>query len=328
MTDTEPSPPADGAAGLPAPPETAPPAAPEEDAGSELAPRSATAPAEHAHEEKTTGEDAGSGEGKSMSLMGHLSELRSRLVRILIIVLLGFFACYAVSDTLFGELVKPLAASMPPGSKLIFTALPEAFFVYMKVAFVASLFLTSPYIFYQIWAFVAPGLYEEERRHIVPLAAFSAFFFLSGAAFCYFAVFPIVFQFFMSFATDTILPMPSLDEYLSFALKLLIAFGFIFEMPLFAFFLARIGILTSAHLRRWRKYAILGSVIIGALLTPPDVPSQLIMAGVILVLYEASIWIMAAAQKKAKKTDKEHTQDAVKTDDNAEDANKPDPEAT
>jgi len=265
-------------------------------------------PTEHTTEEKAAQKDAGGGDGKAMSLMDHLKELRSRLVRILIMVMLGFFACYAVSDILFGELVKPLTASMPQGSKLIFTSLPEAFFVYMKVAFVASLFLTSPYIFYQIWAFVAPGLYESERRNIVPLAFFSAFFFLTGAAFCYFMVFPIVFDFFMSFATDTILPMPSLDEYLGFALKLLIAFGAIFEMPLFAFFLARIGVLTAAHLRRWRKYAVLASVIVGALLTPPDVPSQLIMAAAILVLYEISILIMAAAQKRPSETDK-HAQD-------------------
>jgi sec-independent protein translocase protein TatC len=236
-------------------------------------PRSAASPV--AREEKTAQESAGESEGKPMTLMGHLGELRSRLMRILIMVMLGFFACYAVSDTLFGELVKPLTASMPQGSKLIFTSIPEAFFVYMKVGFVASLFLTSPYIFYQIWAFVAPGLYEEERRYIIPLAAFSAFFFLSGAAFCYFLVFPIAFEFFMSFATDTILPMPSLNEYLGFALKLLIAFGIIFEMPLFAFFLARIGILTAAHLRRWRKYAIIIIFIVAAILTPPDVVSQL-----------------------------------------------------
>ncbi|MDR2696815.1 MAG: twin-arginine translocase subunit TatC, partial [Deltaproteobacteria bacterium] len=163
---------------------------------------------------------------------------------------------------------------------------------------------TSPHTFYQIWAFVAPGLYAEERRYIVPLAAFSAFFFLAGAAFCYFVVFPMAFAFFMSYATDTILPMPSLDEYLEFTLKLLIAFGLIAEMPLFAFFLARIGVLTAAHLRRWRKYALLASVIIGALLTPPDVPSQLIMATVICVLYEASIWVVAFAQRRLEKQEK------------------------
>jgi sec-independent protein translocase protein TatC len=256
------------------------------------------------NQDNGTPEDApGIREGKSMSLMEHLGELRTRLMRVLIVILLGFFACYAFSEALFAELVRPLAASMPQGSKLIFTSIPEAFFVYMKVAFAASLFLTSPYSFYQIWAFVAPGLYEEERRSIVPLAVFSAFFFLAGAAFCYYMVFPLAFDFFMSFATDTILPMPSLDAYLGFALKLLIAFGLIFEMPLFAFFLARIGILTAAHLRRWRKYAVLASVIVGALLTPPDVPSQLIMAAAILVLYEASIWVTALAQKRPQKTD-------------------------
>ena len=251
-------------------------------------------------------------ESGSMSLMEHLSELRTRLMRVLIMIFLGFFACYAVSDLLFDALVKPLTASMPPGSKLIFTSIPEAFFVYMKVGFVASLFLTSPYSFYQIWAFVAPGLYAEERRHIIPLAAFSAFFFLAGATFCYFVVFPMAFAFFMSYATDTILPMPSLDAFLGFALKLLIAFGLIAEMPLFAFFLARIGVLTAAHLRRWRKYTVLVSVIVGALLTPPDVPSQLIMAAVILILYEASIWVVALAQKR--EPDGSRKQDAVAAD--------------
>ena len=307
-------PPPDGDAGIPALSATAPPAA---------------SPPTHAEQNKeanTARESAGESDGKPMSLMGHLSELRSRLVRILLVVMLGFFACYAVSDTLFGELVKPLTASMPQGSKLIFTSIPEAFFVYMKVGFVASLFLTSPYIFYQIWAFVAPGLYEEERRHIVPLAAFSAFFFLAGAAFCYFAVFPIAFDFFMSFATDTILPMPSLNEYLGFALKLLIAFGLIFEMPLFAFFLARIGILTAAHLRRWRRYAIIIIFIVAAILTPPDVLSQLLMAAPMLVLYEISIWIAVLVQKRPKDAGKEH--DAATADSNAEDVHKPVQEAS
>ena len=289
-------PPTDGKAAMPEPPEANPASGQE-------------------NEEKTEQADT-DGNKKPMSLMGHLSELRTRLTRILIVIVLGFFACYGVSDILFGELIKPLTASMPQGSTLIFTSLPEAFFVYLKVAFVASMFLTSPYTFYQIWAFIAPGLYAEERRLIVPLAAFSALFFLAGAAFCYFLVFPIVFDFFMSFATDNILPMPSLDAYLSLTLKLLIAFGLIFEMPLFAFFLARIGILTAEPLRRWRKYAILASVIVGALLTPPDVPSQLIMAAAILVLYEISIWIVALVQKRPK------------TDDAAEDANKPAREAS
>jgi sec-independent protein translocase protein TatC len=248
-----------------------------------------------AHAEKN-GEDAAP--GKPMSLMEHLHELRGRLARVLIVIGLGFFACYGISDRLFAELVKPLVAVMPEGSKLIFTSLPEAFFVYMKIALTASVFLTSPYAFYQTWAFIAPGLYEEEQRFVLPLAGFSAFFFLAGASFCYFAVFPLAFDFFMGFATDTIVPMPSLDEYLGFTLKLLIAFGLIFEMPLFAFFLARMGILTPQLLRAWRRYAVVAVFIVAAVLTPPDAASQILMATPMLVLYEISIWIAAAAQKR------------------------------
>ena len=240
----------------------------------------------------------------SMSLMEHLNELRSRLIRILLVLLAGFFACWGFAETLFAEISAPLTAALPPGSKLVFTALPEAFFVYIKVGFTASLFLTSPYIFYQIWAFVAPGLYEEERRFIVPPAACSAFFFLAGAVFCYHFVFPAGFVFFLSYTTEHIVPMLSLDEYLSLALKLLIAFGLVFEMPLFAFFLARMGIITAQRLRAWRRYAVLAIFIAAAVLTPPDVFSQLLLATPMLLLYELSIWVAAAVYRpKSAKTE-------------------------
>ncbi len=258
------------------------------------APGLASPPAET--EKSETGADKD--EQRPMSLMEHLNELRGRIIRIFIVVFLGFFACFSFAQDIFDALVKPLVAVMPKGSKLIYTALPEAFFVQMKIGFLASIFLTSPYIFYQIWAFIAPGLYEEERRNIVPLAGFSAFFFLGGAAFCYFAVFPVAFDFFMGFATDSITPMPSLDSYLSFALKLILAFGLIFEMPLFAFFLARMGVLTAERLRGWRRYAVVTIFIVAAILTPPDVVSQLLMALPMLLLYEISIWVAAAVQKR------------------------------
>lgn len=292
-----------------------------EDSSSPGAPPSGLAPADDkngassplpaaASPAKTKVEAEDGDPGKPMSLMEHLTELRNRLVKILVVVFLGFFACFSFAVELFDGLVKPLAAVMPAGSKLIYTALPEAFFVQMKLGFVASAFLTSPYIFYQIWAFVAPGLYEEERRFVIPLAAFSAFFFLSGAAFCYFAVFPVAFDFFMSFATDSILPMPSLGEYLDFALKLLIAFGLIFEMPLFAFFLARLGVLSAQRLRAWRRYAVIIIFIVAAILTPPDVISQLLMATPMLLLYEVSIWVAAFAHRpKAEKSAKKNRDD-------------------
>lgn len=240
-------------------------------------------------------------EGKPMTLMDHLSELRVRLVRSAIAVALAFMACYGVADLIFGELMRPLLKALPPNSKLIFTALPEAFFVYLQVGLVAAIFLASPYLFYQVWGFIAPGLYDEEKKHAIPLALFSAFFFLLGATFCYLVVFPFSFSFFMGFATDDIVPMPSLSEYLSFALKMLIAFGLIFEMPLFTFFLSRMGLVTAASMRKVRRYAILVIFIVAAILTPPDVMSQMLMAVPMLILYEFSILIAVTFGKKPKK---------------------------
>lgn len=289
-----------GATPPPPPPHGETPAAP--DAGDaapalrEAAPPAASAPAK---------EEEPAPEVRPMSLMEHLGELRTRLIRCCIAVALAFMACYSVADILFKELCRPLVEAMPPGSKLIFTALPEAFFVYLQVAFVAAIFMASPYIFYQIWAFIAPGLYEEEKQHMLPIAGFSAFFFIVGAAFCYLVVFPFAFSFFIGFATEDIAAMPSLSEYLGFALKLLIAFGLIFEMPLFAFFLARMGIITAELMRRVRRYAILVIFIVAAILTPPDVMSQMLMAIPMLVLYEFSIFVAAMFGKKRKPTQEE-----------------------
>ena len=236
-----------------------------------------------------------------MSLMGHLNELRRRLFRIVIVVILGFVAFYGVAEPLYGFLSEPLKVQLPEGSKLIYTSPAGAFFTYMKVALVASLFGTSPFSFYQIWAFIAPGLYKEEKRAVLPLAFFSSIFFMAGAAFCFFLVFPIAFKFFMGFATDTIVPMISVEEYLGFALKLLIAFGVVFEMPLFAYFLSRFGILSPDFMRRQRRYAILLIFIVAAILTPPDVFSQCLMAMPMLLLYEVSIYVSAMAYKKKEK---------------------------
>lgn len=243
-------------------------------------------------------EDAAAEGGRAMTLLDHLSELRVRLVRSLIALGVGFFACYGFAEELFNYLMIPLTRALPSGAKLIYTALPEAFFVYMQVALVAGAFLASPYLFYQIWSFIAPGLYDEEKRHVIPIAGASALFFVAGAAFCYFQVFPYAFEFFVGFATDTIAPMPKLDEYLGFTLKMLLAFGLIFEMPLFAFFLARLGIVTAQWMRKTRKYAILAIFIVAAILTPPDVFSQLMMAAPMLVLYEISIVVAAVFGKK------------------------------
>lgn len=276
------------------------PPLPPDDTGAALsagAPATPPATSENA-QDGDDGEERGP--DRPMTLMEHLAELRNRLVRTIIAVGLAFTVCYSFAEFLFLELCRPVLQALPPGSKLIFTALPEAFFVHLQVGLVAAVFMASPYIFYQIWGFIAPGLYDEEKKYMVPLACCSAFFFLSGAAFCYFIVFPFAFTFFVGYANESIAAMPSLSEYLSFALKLLIAFGLIFEMPLFAFFLARMGLITATMMRNVRRYAILVIFIVAAILTPPDVISQLLMAVPMIILYECSILVAATFGKKPK----------------------------
>ncbi|WP_167941013.1 twin-arginine translocase subunit TatC [Desulfobaculum xiamenense] len=242
-----------------------------------------------------------------MGLLDHLEELRGRLTKCVIAIIVGLFACYGFAEQMFDFLMMPLKPILPEGSTLIFTGLPEGFFTYIKLSAFAGLFLTSPYIFYQIWAFIAPGLYKEERRWGIPIAFFSALFFVSGACFGYFVVFPIAFKFFMGFQTELIRPMPSLKEYLSFTLKLLMAFGIAFELPLFIFFLARLGMVSSVWLKKQRKYFVLVAFVVGALLTPPDVVSQCFMAGPLILLYELGIivaWLFGKAEpRKQKKAD-------------------------
>lgn len=257
---------------------------------------------------------------RPMGLMDHLSELRGRLVRCCLAVMVGFIACWAVVDPIFDALVDPLLKVLPEGSHAIYTTLPEGFFTRMHISFVAGVFVSSPVIFYQIWSFIAPGLYEEEKRHILPVAFMSAFFFISGGAFCYFIVFPQAFAFFVSYATDSIVAMPKVSDYLSFVLKLILAFGLVFEMPLFAFFLSRMGIITAELMRRVRRYAILGIFIVAAILSPPDVVSQLLMAAPMLVLYEISIYVAVAFGKKppAKDDESEEKADDAASSDTAD----------
>lgn len=177
----------------------------------------------------------------------------------------------------------------------------EAFFSHIKISIVAGLFLVSPYVFAQIWGFIAPGLYAHERKWMVPMAMISAIFFTAGGLFGYFVVFPFGFEFFASFSTNGIQFTPKLNEYLSFCLKLLFAFGFVFELPLFIFFLARMGMVSSTGLRKKRKYAILIGFVLAAVLTPPDPFTQCLMAGPLIILYELGIWVAYFFGKKEKR---------------------------
>jgi sec-independent protein translocase protein TatC len=219
----------------------------------------------------------------------HLEELRKRLITSFIAVGIGFIVSYGFKEYLFTILVHPLVKVMKPGDNLIFTGLPEAFFTYLKVAFLAGLMVSAPVIIYQFWMFVAPGLYDREKRLMLPIVFLSSIFFIGGALFGYFIVFPWGFKFFLGFATETIRPMPSMKEYLGFSAKLLLAFGLVFELPLVITFLARLGIVSVDFLKKNRKYALLLFFVGAALLTPPDVVTQIMMALPLMVLYEISI---------------------------------------
>jgi len=220
----------------------------------------------------------------------HLEELRKRLIVCCAAVGVGFLICYGFKDQIFHFIAIPLIASLPnDNSWMIFTGVTEAFFTYLKVSFLAAIFLSLPVIFYQLWAFISPGLYSKERKVIFPFVIFSTLFFVTGAAFGYFVVFPFGFKFLLGFATDTIRPFPSVREYLSFATKLLMAFGLIFELPLITFFLSRTGLITYRTLTRNRRYFIVIAFVGAAALTPPDVVTQLLMAGPLLILFELSV---------------------------------------
>lgn len=219
----------------------------------------------------------------------HLEELRKRLIICFVAVGIGFAASYAFKEELFYILVAPLQKAMKSGDTLIYTHLPEAFFTFLKTALISGILLASPIILYQFWMFIAPGLYNREKRLLVPILFLSTLFFTGGALFGYFIVFPWGFKFFLSFATDTIRPMPSMREYLSFAAKLLLAFGIVFELPLVITFLAKLGIVSVEFLKKYRKYAILIFFVGAAMLTPPDVVTQIMMALPLMLLYEISI---------------------------------------
>ncbi len=257
-------------------------------------------------------EDTDSAEAvMQMSLREHLIELRGRLMRCVFAVLAGFIGIFYFAPMLRDILVAPLKNLMPPTWEISITSLTEPFLVDMRMALVLGIFAASPYIFYQIWAFIAPGLYASERKYVVPVALCSALFFIGGGAFCYFVVFPFGFEFFVDYAkkTNSII---TLANHYDFSLRLLLAFGAIFEMPLFCFFLARLGVVTAKKMRAWRKYAILSNFIIAAIITPPDVYSQLLMAIPLLLLYEFSILVAAVFGRR---------DDAVKPEAQAEPGN-------
>ena len=235
----------------------------------------------------------------------HLEELRRRLITAFAAVGVGFVASYAFKEKLFDILTAPLISVMKPGETLIYTNLPEAFFTFLKAAFISGIMLASPVIIYQFWMFIAPGLYQKEKRMLIPVVVLSTICFLGGALFGYFIVFPFGFKFFLGFASETIRPLPSMKEYLSFSSKLLLAFGLVFELPLVITFLAKLGIVSVEFLKKNRKYALLLFFAGAAILTPPDVITQVMMAMPMMLLYEISILGARIFGKKKAETETE-----------------------
>lgn len=237
-------------------------------------------------------EDGDGGLLGRMSLIEHLKELRVRLVYAAIALLAGFLIAYAIADPLFAALTLPIREVSHGKLLLIGTGVGEAFFTKIKVALIAGLFIASPAVFYQIWKFIAPGLYQNERRMAIPFIISATLFFLLGGYFCWAVVFRIGFAFFLEqYASIGITPTIRISEYLAFSAKLLLAFGITFEMPIFAFFLTRLGMIDYKLMMHYFRYAILVIFVVSAILTPPDMVSQFLLAIPLLGLYGLSIGV-------------------------------------
>ncbi len=237
-----------------------------------------------------------------MPIMEHLRELRVRLIRALIAVGVGFIAAYFVADQLFFWLTLPIREVSHSKLLLIGTGVGEAFFTKIKVALVAGLFIASPAVFYEVWKFIAPGLYESERRLAPPFIIFASLFFISGGLFCWGVVFKIGYAFFLSqYASIGVTPTLRISEYLAFSAKLMLAFGLTFEMPIFALFLTRLGLVDYKMMLKQFRYAILIIFVVSAALTPPDMVSQFLLAIPLLFLYGISVGVSYLFRHQAAK---------------------------
>jgi sec-independent protein translocase protein TatC len=237
----------------------------------------------------------------SENFIAHMIELRRRLMNSLIAVLLVFLCLFYWSADLYTLLAQPLLSKLPKGGQMIATDVTTPFFVPLKVTLMASFMIALPYILYQIWRFIAPGLYDHEKRWVFPLVTASLLLFFSGMAFAYFVVFPVVFGFITASAPQGVAVMTDIDKYLSFVLSMFVAFGLTFQVPIAVVLLVKMKMVTVAKLREIRPYMIVGAFVIGAIFTPPDVVSQFMLAMPLWLLYEAGI-IVASWMTKSDAT--------------------------
>ena len=238
-------------------------------------------------------------------LKPHLAELRKRLGISIAVIFVMFFVCFSFWEPILNWMITPLNGVLPENSHVIFTKVQEPFFTAIKVAFFTGLMLSLPVVFWQFWLFVAPGLYEEEKRLVLPFVFFATLMFLLGAAFCYYIVVPLGFNFLINFGSNLFTALPSIGEYVGFFTKLLFGFGIAFELPVITFFFAKLGLVDDESLIGFFRYAIIIIFMVAALLTPPDVLTQFLMAGPLVILYGISILVAKAVNPASKDEDKE-----------------------
>ncbi len=233
-----------------------------------------------------------------MSLIEHLEELRHRILKALLALVIGFLVCWAFAKPIAEILARPIYEVLPEGEKLVFLGVTDAFVLYVKVALLAGLFLTAPFVLYQVWRFVAPGLYQRERRHAFPFIFFGTLFFLGGGAFAYFVAFPFALEFLIGMG-EAFEPQITVERYYRFLLYIMLGLGLMFELPIVIFFLARIGVVTPAFLMRHFRWAVLIIFVMAAVITPtPDVVNLLLFAIPTILLYLLGVGAAALTQKK------------------------------
>jgi sec-independent protein translocase protein TatC len=231
-----------------------------------------------------------------LPLVTHLTELRDKLLRALLAVLLVFICLFPFANDIYTFVSEPLRALLPPGATMIATEVASPFFTPFKLSLVTAVFLAMPYVLYQAWSFIAPGMYKHEKRLAIPLLASSVLLFYAGSAFAYYVVFPLIFSFFTSVAPQDITIMTDINSYLNFVLKLFFAFGLAFEIPIVAILMIWAGITTAEALAKKRPYIIVGCFIFGMLLTPPDIISQSLLAIPMWLLFEIGVYIGGLTQ--------------------------------
>jgi sec-independent protein translocase protein TatC len=235
--------------------------------------------------------------GQEQSFLSHLIELRSRLVRSAIAILVVFLALSPFMKEIFDLLSEPMMAALPTGSKLLATGVITPFMVPLKVTLFSAFIIALPYVLWQVWAFVAPGLYRHEKKLAAPLIVSSVAMFAAGVAYCYFVVFKLIFRFIANFAPMSVTVSPDIEAYFSFVMGMFIAFGITFEVPIVVVLLVRFGIASVEKLKQVRPYVIVGAFIVAAIFTPPDVVSQLLLAIPLVVLYELGILVARFVEK-------------------------------